>query len=284
MSKLRQAMTDNGFESNDDYEFQVRCLLEEPARHIRTLSIEGDSDRRKTAFAHALARSLEYPHALYYDFTEQDPPPPEIILPPSRDELGREEPPIHPLDDIASKACALSEAEKTVLILDQLQAADFREHIRIHRLVKERRWTINDAPFHAKAANLLLFLISDEPLYHSLKRYCFRIWISRVSERRIDFRPQDFGLGSDAAPLLGALIDLFSALQAAPTRSELGRILDDLQLRVGDEDHLRHSVFGRCEGISHAALRGEAIAPRLKQVINALRDFLGTEHIELSSD
>ncbi|WPL18101.1 hypothetical protein Thiowin_03152 [Thiorhodovibrio winogradskyi] len=284
MSRLRQAMTENGFESNDDYDFQVRCLLEEPTRHIRTLSIEGDSDRRKTAFAHALAQALEFPHVLYYDFTEQNPPPPEIILPPSRDELGREEPPIHPLDDIASKACALSEAEKTVLILDQLQAADFREHIRIHRLVKERRWTISDAPFFAKPANLLLFLISDEPLYHSLKRYCFRVWISRVSERRIDFRPSDFGLGSDAAPLFGALIDLFSALGVAPTKSELGRILDDLQLRVSDEDHLCHSIFGRCEGIAHDALRQEAVTPQLKQVIAALCQYLGTEHIELSSE
>ncbi|MBK1648429.1 hypothetical protein [Rhabdochromatium marinum] len=283
MTNLRRAMTEHGFESNDDYEFQVRCLLEEPTRHIRTLSIEGDSDRRKTAFAHALAQALEFPHLLYYDFTEQDPPPPEIILPPSKDELGREEPPIAPLDDIASKACALSEAEKTVLILDQLQAADFREHIRIHRLVKERRWTINDAPFYAKPSNLLLFLISDEPLYHSLKRYCFRVWISRVSERRIDFRPGDFGLGSDAAPLLGALIDLFSALNAAPTRSELARILDDLQLRVVDEDHLRHSIFGRCEGLSHQALRADPIAPLLSRVIETLRHYLGTEHIELSS-
>ena len=105
-----------------------------------------------------------------------------------------------------------------------------------------------------------------------------------MSERRIDFHPSDFDLGSDAAPLFGALIDLFSALGAAPTRSELGRILDDLQLRVSDEDHLRHSIFGRCEGIAHDALRKEAVAPQLKQVIEALRQYLGTEHIELSSE
>lgn len=283
MSQLRAAMTRNGFESNDDYAFQVRCLLEESTRHIRTLSIEGDSARRKTAFAHALAWSLDYPQVLYHDFSDQAPPPPEIILPPSQDELGREEPPIDPLDDMASKACALSEAEKTVLILDQLQVADFREHIRIHRLVRDRRWSIAEVLYPAKAANLLLFLISDEPLYHSLQRYCFRVWISRVSERRIDFRPHDFGLGCEAAPLFGALADLFSALQAAPTHSELGRILDDLQLRIGSTDHLRHALFGRCEGLSHQALHAAEIQPRLDAVIEALQHYLGGERIELSS-
>jgi hypothetical protein len=63
--------------------------------------------------------------------------PPEIILPAAEDEYGRKEPPIDPLDDIVSHACALSEAEVVVLILDQLQVADFREHIRIHRLVRD---------------------------------------------------------------------------------------------------------------------------------------------------
>jgi hypothetical protein len=47
-------MAEHGFESNDDYEFQVRCLLESPTRGLRTLNIEGglgaaqDSLRQRT--------------------------------------------------------------------------------------------------------------------------------------------------------------------------------------------------------------------------------------------
>jgi hypothetical protein len=104
-------MAEHGFESNDDYEFQVRCLLESPARGLRTLNIEGDSERRKTAFANALARALDFPRCLYHDFTELHPPQPDLILPPSRDELGRAEPPIEPLDQTVSEACAQSEGE-----------------------------------------------------------------------------------------------------------------------------------------------------------------------------
>ena len=119
MASLRETMARNGFESNDDYEFQVRCLLHGPADGIRTLSIEGDGGRRKTAFATALAHSLERDHVLYHDFADASPAVPEVTLPASEDEYGRKEAPIEPLDDIVSHACALSEAESVVLILDQ---------------------------------------------------------------------------------------------------------------------------------------------------------------------
>ncbi|MFZ0790821.1 MAG: hypothetical protein WAM94_14520, partial [Chromatiaceae bacterium] len=73
MSSLREKLAQHGFESNDDYEFQVRCLLESPIRTLRALNITGDGERRKTAFATALARALEFPHCLYHDFTEKHP-------------------------------------------------------------------------------------------------------------------------------------------------------------------------------------------------------------------
>ncbi|UHD14334.1 hypothetical protein [Thiocapsa bogorovii] len=228
MSTLRASMAEHGFESNDDYDFQVRCLLKGAPNRIRTLSIQGDGERRKTAFATALAHALDTPHILYHDFSDEEPPRPEVILPPGTDEYGRKASPVDPLDDIVSQACALSEAESTVLILDQLQAADFREHIRVHRLIRDRRWLVRDAPYYANPRNLLLFLISEAPLYHSLQRESFRVWVGRVSERRVTLSPEELGLGVDAAPLLDALNDLFCAVDASPTRSEVARLLEDL--------------------------------------------------------
>lgn len=275
-------MAENGFESNDDYEFQLRCLLESPARGIRTLNITGEGERRKTAFANALARSLDFPHVLYHDFTDQSPPLPDVILPPSRDELGREDPPIEPLDQIVSEACAQSEGDPTVLILDQLHAADFREHIRIHRLVSSCYWDIRDGRYFANPRHLLLFLISEEPLYHALQKESFRVWINRVSERHLNYRPDEFGLSPMAQPLFDAISQLFRALDAAPTRSELARILSDLQLHVRTTEHLQLSLFGRTEGLERAAIASPEHQPSLAAVVDAAQKLLVTEHIELS--
>jgi len=277
-------MASNGFESNDDYEFQSRCLLQAPIDKIRTLSIEGDSERRKTAFATALAHSLDFAHVLYHDFSDQSPPQPEVVLPETKDEYGRKEPAIEPLDDIASQACAFSEADPTVLILDQLQMADFREHIRIHRLIRDRQWLVRDAPYYANPRNLVLFLISEETLYHSLQRASFRIWVGRVSERRIDFSPNEFALEADARPLFTALTELFRALDAAPTRGEFEHLLRDLIEQVQTAAHLRHALFGRCEGIDRKRLYGDAVTPQIDAVIDSLHDYLAAEQIVIGGD
>lgn len=284
MLSLREKMAHFGFESNDEYEFQVSCLLEGPADQIRTLDIAGDSGRRKTAFATALAHALEQRHVLYHDFTEHSPPPPEVILPPSRDELGREEPPIERLDQVVSEVCALSEAESTVLILDQLQAADFREHLRISRLICDRVWAFRDARYHANPKNLLLFLISELPLYHSLQKVSFRVWVGRVSERRIDYMPEELGLGPEAAPVLAALAALFRHLGAAPTRSEVERIIRDMQLRVRSERDLADSLYGWSEAVDRERLRAEATLPFLTRVLHEIETWLGAEVVELGGE
>lgn len=284
MPNLREKMAQHGFESNDDYEFQVRCLLESPTRTLRTLNVEGDSERRKTAFANALARALELPCILYYDFAEQNPPPPEVILPPSRDEMGREEPPIQPLDQIVSEACARSEGEPSVLILDQLQVADFREHIRIHRLISDGFWEVRGGRYFANPRHLLLFLISEEPLYHSLQKQSFRVWVNRVSERQIDYDPADFGLEPEARPLFDAMATLFRALGTAPTRSELEHILRDLQLHVRTVEQLRLCLYGRAEGIDRGALANAAMTEHLTAAVDAAHALLTSEHIELRGD
>lgn len=284
MLNLREKMTAHGFESNDDYEFQVRCLLESPTETIRALNVTGESERRKTAFANALAHALDFKHILYHDFSQNHPPLPEVILPPSQDELGREERPIEPLDEIFGEACAQSEAEDTVLILDQLQTADFRDHIRIHRLIRDCQWSIRDAHYFANPQHLVLFLISEEPLYHSLQKDSFRVWINRVSERRIAYRPADFGLGPDAQPLFQALADLFKELGSSPTRSELEKILREIHLRVRTPDQLCHCLYGWTEDLDRSALFTPERQPGLDRVVERIRDYLGAEHIEVGGN
>lgn len=284
MSSLRDKMAEHGFESNDDYEFQLRCLLDSPTRGIRTLDIEGDGERRKTAFAMALARALAIPHILYHDFTDQHPPLPEVILPPSHDELGRTAAPIEPLDQVVSEACAQSEGEPTALILDQLQAADFRDHIRLQRLVGQCVWPARDQPYHANPRHLLLFLIAEEPLYHALQKESFRVWIGRLSERQGVYDPTEFGFGPEALTLFAALADLFRRLDCAPTRSEFARVLHDLQLHVRTAEQLQLAIYGRVAGADRLALRAPALAGELTRVIAATQTLLLAEHIELASD
>jgi hypothetical protein len=284
MPSLREKMAQHGFESNDDYEFQVRCLLEGPVRTLRTLNIEGDGERRKSAFATALARALDFPHVLYLDFTETHPPLPEVILPPTRDEMGREESPIEPLDQVVSEACAQSEGEPTVLILDQLQAADFREHIRIHRLIADCFWEVRGGRYYANPRHLLLFLISESPLYHALQKASFRVWVGRVSERPVDYRPADFGLGAAALPLFAALTTLFQTLGMAPTRSEFEHIIQDLQLHVRTAEHLQLSLYGRAEGVTRESLAQPALVEPLRAVVAAAQQLLLCDHIELRGE
>ena len=282
MASLTEKLTRHGFESNDDYAFQVRCLLETPTSGIRALNIEGDGERRKTAFANALARALDIPQILYHDFTDTHPPLPDVILPPSQDELGREEPPIEPFDRLVSEACAQSEGDPTVLILDQLQAADFREHIRLHRLIADGFWDVRGGRYFANPKHLLLILISEEPLYHALRQESFRLWIGRQSERQLVYHPADFGLGSEAQPVFDALASLFETLGVAPTRREFTRLLSDLRCHVRTTDHLRLSLYGRLEVIERASLSDPRHGDSQRRVLEAVRTWLVTEHIELA--
>jgi hypothetical protein len=284
MASLREKMGRHGFESNDDYEFQVRCLLERPTDMVRALNVQGDSERRKTAFASALAHALDFPHILYYDFTQQKPLLPDVILPPSKDELGREEPPIDPLDQVVSEACALSEADPTVLILDQLQAADFRDHLRLYRLICDSSWAFRDARYDANPKHLLVFLISEEGLYHSLQKVSFRVWVSRVSEAQIRYDPAEFGLGPQADGLFAALAELFRRVGAVPTRSEFQNILRDIHLHVRSADDLRHCLYGWSEGIDRNRLQHLDAATATRDVLQRLEEYLGSEAIEIGGD
>jgi hypothetical protein len=281
MASLRETMARHGFESNDDYEFQVRCLLGADTSGIRCLNILGDSDRRKTAFANALAHALDYPTILYHDFTQQNPPRMDVILPPSRDKMGREEPPVDPLDQIVSEACALSEGERTLLILDQLQAADFREHIRLFRFVESARWSFRDAAYFANPQRLTLFLISEKPLYHSLQRLSFRVWVDRISERQIRYQAEEFGLGIEVQAVMNALAELFAGLGTVPTRSEYRRILHDVRHHVRTADELRHCIFGWTEGVERARLFDPTLDALVQGAMRAIETYVGVDEVEI---
>jgi hypothetical protein len=278
---LRQKMAQFGFEANDDYGFQVHCLLHSQVAAIRCLNLEGDVPRLRTAFASALALALDYPNSLYHDFSQSQSPLPKIILPPGSDELGREEPGIEPFDDLMSQACALSEAESTIVILDQLQRADFREHIRIARFLEDHYWHIGDASYYANPLHLLVVLISEQPIYHSLRKVSYRLWVNSRSERRLHYQPQDFALGPEALETLGLLDGLFETLGVSPTKTEYERLLHDLRLYVRTTEELRQSLYAWVEGVDRAALRAEVMEHRLRELIGTIPGLAGVDEVEL---
>jgi hypothetical protein len=278
---LRRQLAAHGFESNDDYDFALRCLFESEQAAVRTLHVDGRAGRRKTAFANALAHALEYPHILYHDFLRSEPAPaPAPIAPADDDGAGAPELPVPAFDRIVTEACAFSEAARTILILDQLQAADFADQLRLYSFTSTREWSGPTGTVSANPRNLLLVLLSEEPLYHSLAKASFRIWTD-IGRAFLDYRPEDYGLGRDALPRFHALAMLFEVLQASPTPSEYGRLLADLLARVRSEDQLRQSIFGWTEGMDRERLfSAEAIAP-LREVMRTLEAYLGVDHIEM---
>jgi len=279
---LRQRMAEFGFESNDDYDFPIRALFESRAANLRCLDVAGESGRRKTAFAHALARALDYPHVVYHDFSANEPPPAPIVLSTeSKDNPEPIEAPLTGFERAVTEACAFSEAARTVLIVDQLQSADFRDQTRLYHFVRTGEWDLAQVHVRANAKHLLVVLVSEAPLYHSLAKVSYRIWTD-ASSGRFDFRPSDFGLGQDAAELFTKLSELFTALGTTPTPSELRRILDDLMRFVRTEEHLRHTLFGWMERIDRAALHSTVLGPAVRAVVDTLNAYVGLEELEMA--
>lgn len=279
MSLLREKMAAHGFESNDDYAFPLRCLLTHPMTTLRCLNISGDSGRRKTAFATALAKALDIPYTLYYDFSQHQEAPPPVLSCDAAD--GPSMQAIDPFDRLVSEACAYSEGDSTLLIIDQLQAAHFRQHIRLYEFVKTHSWHYTGTTFVANPKHLFLFLISEEPIYHSLQKHSFRIWVGRVSHTPIPYQPAEFGLDESALPLFQALNALFATLGMAPTRSEYHKILHDLQYHIHNIDHLRHSLYGWMEGIERPTLFSVQFTPLLLGILEALDNYLGQSSINI---
>ncbi len=263
---LSRKLAEHGFESNESYDFPIACLCAEPPGLVRCLNVTGRGGRRKTAFAKALAAALEFERVRYHDFSQ-----PAARTEP-RERLADEDA-LSAFDRAVVEACGYSEAEPSALILDQLQAAPFAEHLRLERFLASAKWPHPQGLAEANPRNLLVMLISEEALYHGLHRLSFRIHTDR-GDGPFHHRPADFGLEEDAEPLFAALGELFARLAVTPTASELRLLLGDLLRRVRDPRQLAQAIFGRVEGVEYEALRSRALAPALEAVCERLRDFL----------
>ena len=285
---LRKKLAEFGFESNEDYDFAVRTLLESENHSVRTAELVGAVARRKTAFAHALGLALAYPQRLYHDFTRPQTPEP---APPSRDEDDenidtgdrRDAVPLNAFERILTEACAFSESSRTLLILDQLQACDFADQLRLFQFIQSGVWTERGGAVIAHRRNLLVLLISNEALYHSLQKCSFRIFTD-ASAGIFEFKPEDFGLGVNTQALIDAFAALFDALHCQPTRGEFERILRDCEARVRTAEQLRICVFGRVENLDRDALYAPALLPIINRLLHELTELLGIEVVSLSAD
>ena len=282
---LRRRLAEFGFEANEDYEFPLRCLMETQPRGLRCLHVAGDSGRRKTAFAQALAQAWEYPQVVYVDCARPPAPAPVVIVNVD-EEGGGEEPdsaPLSPFEKALTEASAYSEADPTLLIVDQLQVLDFPDQLRLYRFVQDREWTAAGATVYAHPRNLLVILISEEALYHPLQKSSFRIWTDPAAGA-LDFKPEDFGLGSDARWLLEAMARVFQALGSGPTLSEYRLLLDDALHRIRTVEHLRTALFGRIEHLRRELLLAREVEPLLSEAVAEINRWVGVDEIEMASE
>lgn len=270
---LKQRMAENGFESNDNYDFVLKTLANRQANSIACLNIEGDAGRRKTAFANALANAQDHvSRNLYFDFSFK----PTKAAPTQTSSAQT----VKPLDKILSDACAFSEAESTILILDQLQLAPFDEHMRLYNFLISKEWSYGSSTFYANPRNLQLYLISEQSIYHSLQKHSFKVWVEKISNKITNYQPQDFKLGSDFAPIMQALNELFNALNVAPTFSEYQKILLDIPVTVRTLEDVSHTLYGWMEGIERSWLKEPQIMDMLQyKVMPAIEQYLGVDDI-----
>ncbi len=281
MPSLKQTMADNGFESNENYNYVLTALAHSDAGSIPCLNIEGDGGRRKTAFANALAHAQEHvDYIFYHDFSVEEtaPPPPSLH---SEDEPGgKHVPPVSALDKVLSDACAYSEADTTILILDQLQAADFKDQIRLYRFLVSREWHFPGSSYEANPRKLTVYIISEEPVYHSLQKHSYKVWVDSVSDKQVPYTPADFKLADDIAPVMAGLAALFDRLAVTPTFSEYKKILEAIPHYVHTAEHLSNTVYGWTEGIDRQLLNSSAITDLIQEdIMPAIERYLGVEDV-----
>ncbi|TNF39102.1 MAG: hypothetical protein EP315_00280 [Gammaproteobacteria bacterium] len=225
---------------------------------------------------------MGYQHVLYFEFGTERPVPQVIRVREGED--VPDEPPTSPFDRILTEACALSEAEKTILILDQMHLAEFRQHIRLYEFTKSKVWAYSDVRFFANPANLLVFMISNEPVYHSLQQASFRIWVSALAGVAEQVQPEDLGLDESCREWLEPLTQVLDQMGVSPTISEYKKLVHDIEQSVRTLDQLKTSIFGWIENIDRQRLNSRAMEPSLLRVIEAVQaGFNIQEEIELSS-
>jgi len=279
---LKPALSRYGFTSSESYDHAVQCFLSNPTEHIRCMHVDGDCGRRRTAFAHALANALETPQVMYYEFGK-DKPVPQIIRIQEGEEII-EEPPVDALDRILTEACAQSEAEKTVLILDQLHKTQFLNHIRLYEFIQTGLWRYSDVQYQANLLNLAIYLISDEPLYHSLQSCSFRLWVSETNRNVVKISASDLGLDEQSCSWLPSIQKLLDQLKLSPTLEEYQRLAFDIEQHVHNKQQLKVSLFGWVENVDRTELENRELQPYINDVLEAILHGKGIdEEIEISS-
>lgn len=278
---LKSLLSQNGFTSGESYDHAVQCFLNNPADHIRCMHIDGDCGRRRTAFAHALAKTLQVSQLIYYEFGK-DRPVPQIIRVQEGEEII-EEPPVDALDRVLTEACAQSEAESTVLILDQLHKTQFLNHIHLYEFLQTGLWQYSDVQFQANLLNLSVYLISDEPLYHSLQSCSFRLWINETNQAVINTLAEDLGLDKRNCQWLKPVQKLLSKVGVSPALEEYQRLAFDIEQHIHNKQQLKISLFGWLENIDRTKLESEDLQPYLDNVLDAILQSKGVhEEIEIS--
>jgi hypothetical protein len=282
MFPLKQQLAEFGFEARENYDYAVQCFLNSPNHHIPCLNVDGDPGRRKTAFAHALAQVMDVHHILYYEF-DMEKTASQMIRVIEGEEVI-EAPPTSSFDRIMTEACTLSEAETAILILDHLHLAKFKQHLRLYEFIKNSNWSYSDASFHANNKNLQIFIMSSEPLYHSLQQVSFRLWISAEQGVSDSIQPVDLGLDESCSEWLEPLNELLDKLGQTPAISEYKRLVHDIEHHVRTPDQLRISIFGWVEGVDRQCLSSKSVDPYISKVIEVIEANLSIqEEIELSS-
>ncbi len=283
MPSLQLRLSQNGFTSSESYDHAVQCFLNYPAHSIRCLHIDGNSGRRRTAFAHALANALETEQVIYYEFGK-DRPVPQIVRVLEGEEVV-EEPPVEAFDRVLTEACAQSEAEKTVLILDQLHKTQFLNHIRLYEFLQTGLWTYSNVQYQANILNLSVYLVSDELLYHSLQSCSFRLWIDKGSRVAATVSALDLGLDEQACNWLAPLQVLFNELNIFPTLEEYRHLAFDIEQHIMSKQQLKISLFGWLENLDFMQLESDEMQPYLNTILDAiLQEKDIDEEIEISSD
>ncbi|RDH83041.1 MAG: hypothetical protein DIZ80_12330 [endosymbiont of Galathealinum brachiosum] len=281
MYPLKPLLSQNGFTSSESYDHAVQCFLSNPTDHIRCMHVDGDCGRKRTAFAHALANALCASQIMYYEFGK-DKSIPQIIRIQEGEEII-EEPPVEALDRILTEACAQSEAEQTVLILDQLHKTQFLNHIRLYEFLQTGLWRYSDVQYQANLSNLSVYLISDEPLYHSLQSCSFRLWISEVNRAVITVSAEDLGLNEQNCQWLLPVQKLLGKINLSPTLEEYQRLAFDIEQHVHNKQQLKVSLFGWLENIDRIKLESEELQTYLDEVLEAILMGKGVgEEIEIS--
>ena len=277
---LRRKLAEFGFESNDDYDHAVRCLFGQEQPHLAVLHVDGNAGRRKTAFAQALGKALEYAHVVYHDFSDEE----EIAapLPVVMDDgsIGAPEAAPSGFERAMTEACAYSEGSPTMLILDQLQHAHFSEQARLYHFVMTREWSGAQGSAIANPRNFVLVLISEQPLYHSLAKCSFRVWTD-AQGGFADYRPAEYGFGPEAQGLFSAIAAVCLPLQASPTPSEFHNLLSDLVHHARSEEQIRQSFFGRVESVDRSRLYAPELTAPLRALLGELERLLGADEVQL---